>query len=130
MLEELRSMYSTSVGRPHTEAAYLAEKTVRDRERANGGGDGRDVNRRSGTLMRESHGSSQHFGHEEDALVRSALDVVAQRYANEGLAAESRCNGFASSAGLQILNSQESSTSHFGTYYRVTAVEPLVWSGL
>ena len=104
MLEELRSMYSTSVGRPHTEAAYLAEKTVRDRERANGGGVGRDVNRRT-DRPRDSYGSSQHFGHEEDALVRSALDVVAQRYANEGLATASRSNGFASSAGLQILKS-------------------------
>ena len=82
-------MYSTSVGRPHTEAASLAEKIVRDRERANGGGDGRDVNRRT-----------EHFGHEEDALVRSALDVVAQRYANEGFATVSRSNGFASSGGL------------------------------
>ena len=92
MLEELRNMYSASAGRPHTEAASLAEKIVRDRERANGGGDGRDGHRR--TDRREL----RDLGHEEDALVRSALDVVAQRYVNEGLASTSRPNGLLSAS--------------------------------
>ncbi len=92
MLEELRNMYSASAGRPHTEAASLAEKIVRDREQANGGGDGRDGYRRA------DRRELRDLGHEEDALVRSALDVVAQRYVNESLASTSRPSGFLSAS--------------------------------
>jgi len=92
MLEELRGMYSSSQSRPPADASSLAEIIVRDREMAksNGGGDSRKIVH--GISATNGVRDLRDLGHAEDALVRSALDVVAQRYANEGLMSSSRGN--------------------------------------
>jgi len=91
MLEELRHMYGA---RPPADAASLAEIIVRERERDRA----KDVAAEIGRGAANSRGA-RGVPQEEDALLRSALDVVAQRYVNGGMApGNSSTNGVPTSS--------------------------------